>query len=302
MLDIRKIDGLITPNDQFFSIQHYNQPEVDPATYRLKLTGLVDKPIELTLADLQGDASPSSSSTATSAPATAPRAMQGLSSNGRFTGVRLRDVLDGSASTTRRAKWCSSAPTAAEEDVVFRSRRSRSSSSSAAASRCENAMKPEPMLAYALNGEPLTRDQGFPLRLHHAGLVRRRQREVALGNSPAGGALPRQLPGALVPHGAHRGRHRAERPTPRRSGWRRKSPGMQLKSVIARVTRDGGRAPGARLRAERRHAAEVGRSAESTTGRGSGPRSIPPTRSIPGSCSPIAGKAPRRASTRSSRA
>ena len=26
-------------------------------------------------------------------------------------------------------------------------------------------MKPEPLLAYALNGEPLTRDQGFPVRL-----------------------------------------------------------------------------------------------------------------------------------------
>jgi DMSO/TMAO reductase YedYZ molybdopterin-dependent catalytic subunit len=29
----------------------------------------------------------------------------------------------------------------------------------------ENAMKPEPLIAYALNGEPLTRDQGFPVRL-----------------------------------------------------------------------------------------------------------------------------------------
>ena len=26
-------------------------------------------------------------------------------------------------------------------------------------------MKPEPMLAYALNGQPLTRDKGFPVRL-----------------------------------------------------------------------------------------------------------------------------------------
>ena len=28
-LDIRKIDGHITPNDQFFFIQHYNRPEID---------------------------------------------------------------------------------------------------------------------------------------------------------------------------------------------------------------------------------------------------------------------------------
>ena len=55
-LDLRKIDGLITPNDQFFFIQHYNKPELDPATHRIKVTGLVKKPLELSLADLQGDA------------------------------------------------------------------------------------------------------------------------------------------------------------------------------------------------------------------------------------------------------
>ena len=40
-LDLRKIDGLITPADQFFFIQHKNQPKIDPATYKLKFTGLV---------------------------------------------------------------------------------------------------------------------------------------------------------------------------------------------------------------------------------------------------------------------
>src|SRR6476469_3135355 len=54
MLDLRKIDGAITPADQFFYIQHYDRPEVDAATYKLKFTGLVTKPAELTLADLQG--------------------------------------------------------------------------------------------------------------------------------------------------------------------------------------------------------------------------------------------------------
>ena len=30
-LDIRAIDGPITPNDRFFFIQHYNRPEIDGA-------------------------------------------------------------------------------------------------------------------------------------------------------------------------------------------------------------------------------------------------------------------------------
>src|SRR4051812_41558521 len=41
ILDIRKIAGLITPKDQFFAVQHFGRPEVDPAAYRLKITGMV---------------------------------------------------------------------------------------------------------------------------------------------------------------------------------------------------------------------------------------------------------------------
>ena len=91
-LDLRKIDGMITPSDQFFFIQHFDRPEIDPARHRLKLTGLVDKPVELSLADLQSmksvDVVNGYECSGNSA-----GAMQGLSSNGRFTGVRLRDVL-----------------------------------------------------------------------------------------------------------------------------------------------------------------------------------------------------------------
>src|SRR5438045_2065805 len=33
ILDIRTIDGPVTPKDKFFAIQHLDQPEVDGATY-----------------------------------------------------------------------------------------------------------------------------------------------------------------------------------------------------------------------------------------------------------------------------
>ena len=55
-LDIRTIDGPFTPKDQFFAIQHYGQPEIDPSSFRLKVTGLVDNPGEFSLADLRGKA------------------------------------------------------------------------------------------------------------------------------------------------------------------------------------------------------------------------------------------------------
>ena len=47
IIDIRKIDGPFTPKDQFFTTQHYGHPDVDPATFRLKISGLVDHPKSL---------------------------------------------------------------------------------------------------------------------------------------------------------------------------------------------------------------------------------------------------------------
>ena len=53
VLDIRRIDGPVTPRDQFFTLQHYGQPTVDPATWRLSFDGLVDKPFQLSLDELR---------------------------------------------------------------------------------------------------------------------------------------------------------------------------------------------------------------------------------------------------------
>src|SRR3954467_5396829 len=51
--DIRKIDGPYTPKDQFFTTQHYGHPNVDLATNRLKVSGLVERPKSLSLDDLK---------------------------------------------------------------------------------------------------------------------------------------------------------------------------------------------------------------------------------------------------------
>src|SRR5947208_1839730 len=54
-MDTRTIQKstFITPTEKFFSVQHYNVPQVDPAAYKLRVTGLVNKPIELTLDELK---------------------------------------------------------------------------------------------------------------------------------------------------------------------------------------------------------------------------------------------------------
>jgi len=163
-LDLRKIDGLITPNDQFFFIQHYNKPELDAATHKIKVTGLVKSPLALSLADLK--AMPSTDIVnGYECSGNSGRAMQGLSSNGRFTGVRLRDVLKRAGLGDAAREVVFYGADRGKEDVVFRQQTFKIEQQFARSITLENAQKPEPLLVYALNGQPLTKDSGFPVRL-----------------------------------------------------------------------------------------------------------------------------------------
>ena len=164
MLDLRKIDGLITPADQFFFIQHYNKPEIDPAAFRLKISGLADRPSELSLAELRSMRSVDVVN-GYECSGNSPRAMQGLSSNGRFTGVRLKDVLNRVGVGNKAREVVFFGADRGNEDVVFRQQTFKILQQFARSITLENAMKEEPLLAYALNGQPLDRDHGAPLRL-----------------------------------------------------------------------------------------------------------------------------------------
>ncbi|MBV9507409.1 MAG: molybdopterin-dependent oxidoreductase, partial [Acidobacteriia bacterium] len=164
MLDIRKIDGLFTPKDQFFALQHMNRPEIDPASYRLKLTGLVSKPAAFTIADLRA-MRPTEIAAGYECSGNSGRAVQGMSSCGRFTGVRLHDVLKQVGVHPKAREVVFFGTDRGPQEVVFRQNTYKVEQQFGRSITLENATKPDPLLAYALNGEPLTREQGFPVRL-----------------------------------------------------------------------------------------------------------------------------------------
>jgi DMSO/TMAO reductase YedYZ molybdopterin-dependent catalytic subunit len=51
-LDTREIDSYFTDNEDFYLVQHYGQPEIDNDSYRLRVTGMVDTELDLSLSDL----------------------------------------------------------------------------------------------------------------------------------------------------------------------------------------------------------------------------------------------------------
>jgi DMSO/TMAO reductase YedYZ molybdopterin-dependent catalytic subunit len=164
VLDIRKIDGLFTPNDQFFAVQHFGRPEIDGAAHRLKLTGLVKKVTEFSMADLRGMRSVEVAA-GYECSGNSSRSVQGLVSCGRFAGVPLSKLLThvGLGSKAREVVFFGADHGA--QDVVFRNQTFKLVQQFGRSITLENAMRPEPLVAYALNGEPLTRAQGFPFRL-----------------------------------------------------------------------------------------------------------------------------------------
>ena len=52
-LDLRELRTFITANEDFFSVAHYNRPEINAADWSLRLDGLVERPATYTLDQLR---------------------------------------------------------------------------------------------------------------------------------------------------------------------------------------------------------------------------------------------------------
>ena len=161
--DIRKIDGPFTPKDEFFTTQHYGHPEVDPAAFRLKVSGLVDRPVSLSLSDLRGMGS--EELIAGFECSGNRRPLQGLCGNGRWTGLPLRKVLDRAGVKAGAREFVFFGADHGPEDVDFRGTITKVEQNFGRSLHRDQLTEAQPFLAYSLNGDPLTKHQGAPLRL-----------------------------------------------------------------------------------------------------------------------------------------
>jgi DMSO/TMAO reductase YedYZ molybdopterin-dependent catalytic subunit len=231
ILDIRKIAGPFTPPDQFFTTQHYGHPVIDPAAFRLKVSGLVNQAKSFSLDELRK--MPSTNLDFGFECSGNRRPLQGLVSNGRWTGVPLRAVLDQAGVKPEAREFVFFGADHGEEEVDFRGQAHKVDQQYGRSLSREKALSSEPLLAYAMNGEPLTRHQGFPLRLLVPGWY--------------GVANVKWLSGIYVQEDPYLGKYQAR--------WYRTLRGemidgemkwketavthMRVKSFIARVTREG---------------------------------------------------------------
>ncbi len=161
-------EGVLTPNDAFFVRYHLmlDPFNIDFDKFHLRIGGKVNAPLELAMADLKTKFEPveivavnqcSGNGRGFSQPRVPGGQMgNGAMGNARWTGVRLKDVLQkaGLAATARQVTFNGvDIPNFGKTPDFVK------------ALDVEHALDGEVMLAYAMNGEDLPRLNGFPLRL-----------------------------------------------------------------------------------------------------------------------------------------
>jgi DMSO/TMAO reductase YedYZ molybdopterin-dependent catalytic subunit/rhodanese-related sulfurtransferase/glyoxylase-like metal-dependent hydrolase (beta-lactamase superfamily II) len=162
------IGGVVMPNARFYVRNHFQTPRLDPMTWRLTVSGLVDHPLRLSLRDLRNMRSQTLVATLECAgngrsgfdpPADGEQWRLGAVSTAEWAGVSLTEILDRAGA----------APEACE--VLFRGADRGSAGEAADPVRFErslpvaDALHSGALLAYAMNGEPLPLEHGYPLRL-----------------------------------------------------------------------------------------------------------------------------------------
>jgi len=162
------IGGVVTPSARFYLRSHFHMPTLDPETYRLSVSGLVERGLSFSLHELRKMRSQSRIATLECAgngraffdpPVEGEKWDLGAVSTAEWTGVPVREVL-ARAGVLKRAR-----------EVLFRGADRGAVEGRADPIHFERSLRiedpnlDEALLAYAMNGEALSVPHGFPLRL-----------------------------------------------------------------------------------------------------------------------------------------
>jgi DMSO/TMAO reductase YedYZ molybdopterin-dependent catalytic subunit len=177
-----KLDSWLTPADEFFIVSHYGNPVLDPAAHRLAIGGLVARPQSLTFDELKARPRREVTFTLECSGNTGLPFLIGAVGNARWAGTPLRPLLEragileegievvfwgadsgqvtirDNSGIIRPGSGTGVDDGAGALDLTITEQFARSMS-------VEDALSPDNLLCYEMNGAPLPREHGFPLRL-----------------------------------------------------------------------------------------------------------------------------------------
>jgi DMSO/TMAO reductase YedYZ molybdopterin-dependent catalytic subunit len=151
----------LTPNSKFFNIAHYNRPHIDEQDWSLEVTGLVKKPGRFRLSDIR--ARPRQELIFTlecSGNNGRPSFLAGIGT-ARWAGISLAAMLREAELSDGGIEVVFVGADIGEEQV----RGIKVPTSFARSMGVADAMEPDNLLCYEMNGAPLPPEHGFPPRL-----------------------------------------------------------------------------------------------------------------------------------------
>jgi DMSO/TMAO reductase YedYZ molybdopterin-dependent catalytic subunit len=156
-----EFDSWLTPNDRFFRVAHYNKPSIDEKAWRLEITGRVRKPMVLTLAALKARPRKEVVFTLECAGNHGfPWFTSGIG-NARWAGTPLAPLLKEAGVLPRGTEVVFVGSDSGEEEV----RQIKMPQHFARSMSLSDAMNPNILLCYEMNGAALPQPHGFPMRL-----------------------------------------------------------------------------------------------------------------------------------------
>src|SRR6266480_1227468 len=162
MLYWQDLTKWITPNDQVYQVQHYGVPEVDGANWHLEISGLVKKPRTLSLDEIKARKRKTVTATLECSGNSSNPGFLGAIGNIQWTGTPLAPLL----------KECHPFDRAIEvvffgaDEKVEKIRDQDYLQNFARSLSLHDALKRDDiLLAYEMNGRPLEKGHGAPLRL-----------------------------------------------------------------------------------------------------------------------------------------
>ena len=161
MLDWEGLDSWITPPENFFSVAHYGYPKVAVKDWQLDITGLVENPMTLTMADLQAWPRQELDFTMECSGNHGFGWNFGLVGNAKWAGVSLLPLLREAGIKDDAIEVAFYGVDSGEETV----REQKITQHLARSLSIEDATGPYNLLCYEMNGEPLPIRHGFPMRL-----------------------------------------------------------------------------------------------------------------------------------------
>ena len=151
----------ITPNEKFFSVRHYDEPVIDAQSWKLEITGLVRQSITLTLPMLKYMRRQEVAFTIECSGNHADASFSTAVGNARWAGTPLGPLLNDAGILENGREvvfWGSDTGEDVVREMAFQQNFARSMS-------VEDAMNPDNILCYEMNGKPLPQANGFPVRL-----------------------------------------------------------------------------------------------------------------------------------------